>query len=266
MVLTDDQGVVVVAAHQVGGAMSRLRQVQQGRPYQLPPPAAGLPPDPQEGRDAWRSNLISTAQAAVAQAAAAAAAASNGDVAGSSGSKGRKRPRPSDGASEPGSSSNSSSSLPAGSVQAALVRSYQAVSPSLAQELCEAVGVSPASSPEQLVGGQWDALYNAWRQWQQCLANSSFSPSSCSSTGRFSMLGAYPQQHASAHALLDTYYSSLQAADLHTSLHQRLSAAVGNALKKARGRVYSFNQQLQAAEQVDAVQKQADLIMANVYR
>lgn len=262
MVLTDEQGMVVVAAHQVGGAMSRLRQVQQGRPYQLPPPAAGLPPDPQEGLDAWRSNLISTAQAAVAQAAAAAR---NGDAAGSSGSKGRKRPRSSDGASEPGSSS-SSSSLPAGSVQAALVRSYQAVSPSLAQELCEAAGVSPASSPEQLVEGQWDALYNAWRQWQQCLANSSFSPSSCSSTGRFSMLGAYPQQHASAHALLDTYYSSLQAAELHTSLHQRLSAAVGNALKKARGRVYSFNQQLQAAEQVDAVQKQADLIMANVYR
>jgi hypothetical protein len=66
--------------------------------------------------------------------------------------------------------------------------------------------------------------------------------------------------------MLETYYSSLQAAELHASLHQRLTAAAKGALKKARGRVAAFKQQLASAAAAGAVQRQADIIMANVYR
>jgi hypothetical protein len=58
----------------------------------------------------------------------------------------------------------------------------------------------------------------------------------------------------------------LQAGEAYAGLHQRLSTAVKQALKKARGRVKSFEQQLQAADEVAAVQKQADIIVANIYR
>jgi hypothetical protein len=80
------------------------------------------------------------------------------------------------------------------------------------------------------------------------------------------VLGAYPRVFDSVHALLEAYYSSLQASELHAALHQRLSAAARGALKKARGRVAAFRQQLAAAEGAGGVQRQADIIMANVYR
>jgi hypothetical protein len=68
------------------------------------------------------------------------------------------------------------------------------------------------------------------------------------------------------HELVEAYYSSLQASELHASLHQKLTAAARGALKKARSRVTAFQQQLAAAEGVGAVQRRADIIMANVYR
>lgn len=66
--------------------------------------------------------------------------------------------------------------------------------------------------------------------------------------------------------MLEAYYSSLQGAELHASLHQKLAAAAKNALKKARGRAAAFRQQLVAAEAAGGVQRTADIIMANVYR
>jgi predicted ribosome quality control (RQC) complex YloA/Tae2 family protein len=65
--------------------------------------------------------------------------------------------------------------------------------------------------------------------------------------------------------MIEGYYRSLQAGEVYAGLHQRLSTAVKQALKKARGRVKSFEQQLQAADEVAAVQKQADIIVANIY-
>jgi hypothetical protein len=58
------------------------------------------------------------------------------------------------------------------------------------------------------------------------------------------MLGAFEEAHDSAHALVDDYYSRLQAGELHAQLHQRLSAGVRQALKKARGRLASFQKQV----------------------
>jgi hypothetical protein len=80
------------------------------------------------------------------------------------------------------------------------------------------------------------------------------------------VLGSYPQSHPSVHDLLDAYYRDLQAAELHSSLHQSLAAAVKAGLKKARGKVMAFQKQLAAAEDAGAVQRTADMIMANVYR
>ena len=71
VVLTSEPGAAVLAAaFQVGGAMSSLRQVQQGRAYELPPIVAGVPPSAEEPLARWRDNV--TRAAALAAAAAAA--------------------------------------------------------------------------------------------------------------------------------------------------------------------------------------------------
>eukprot|EP00775_Hariotina_reticulata_P013451 gene13451-13577_t len=98
------------------------------------------------------------------------------------------------------------------------------------------------------------------------LRSGDFAASSCPETSRFSALGAYPQRHECVHDMLDEYYRSIQAAELYAGLHQQLAGAVRQALKKARGRLRSFEQQMAAAGDAAAVQRQADLIVANIYR
>lgn len=140
------------------------------------------------------------------------------------------------------------------------------VGPSLVEELCSIAGVPPAADPTSLSHEEWSALHGAWLSWMQRLQDSFFAPSTCPLSRRFSLLGVYPQQHESVHALLDAYYYSLQAGEVYGSLYQRLSSAVKQALKKARGRVRSFEQQLSAADDAAAIQKQGDIIVANLYR
>ncbi|GFH11533.1 NFACT-R_1 domain-containing protein, partial [Haematococcus lacustris] len=53
----------------VGGAMSSLRLLQTGRPYQLPPLTSGLAPDSVKGLEEWRA-VVERAAAIAAEAAA----------------------------------------------------------------------------------------------------------------------------------------------------------------------------------------------------
>ncbi len=83
---------------------------------------------------------------------------------------------------------------------------------------------------------------------------------------RITFLGRPGSGVASVHALLDNYYSSLQVKELHGQLYGRVVAAVGRALKKARSKIKAFAQQLEGGAVAGAVQREADIIMANVYR
>ncbi|MFQ3680190.1 MAG: NFACT RNA binding domain-containing protein [Pseudanabaenaceae cyanobacterium] len=56
-VLVNGEGLVVAAARQVGDRQSRLRSVQTGEPYQLPPPRLAANPDPTEPLPRWRDRL-----------------------------------------------------------------------------------------------------------------------------------------------------------------------------------------------------------------
>jgi len=237
--------------------MSSLRQVQQGRPYQPPPAVNGLPPDPQEPLSTWQHNVTRAAALAAAERAAATAPAK------------QRRSQPA--APE---SSSTSRAVSAAAVQAAssttilagMTRAYMGVSPALVEQLCIATGIAADSSPDSLSPEDWQQLHQAWLGWLDKLHSKNFTPSSCPITGKYSVLGAYPTAHSSAQQLVDDYYRSTQGVEVYAALHQKLTSAVQQALKKARRRVSSFEQQLAAAEQVAAVQKEADSIIANIYR
>lgn len=57
VVLTNAEGLVVTAAHQVGTQQSRVRSIQTGRPYELPPALMGPIPSLQESQAQWRDRL-----------------------------------------------------------------------------------------------------------------------------------------------------------------------------------------------------------------
>lgn len=239
---------------QVGGAMSSLRQVQQGRPYHLPPAVNGIPPSADEPLSSWQQNIIQAAALAAAERAAAGAR-KHAAQAGQSGAAPSQQPAGS------GASSSTSETVLAGAT-----RAYMGVSPSLVEELCQVAGVSPTASPDSLSSQEWADFHIAWLAWLDRLHSGNFTASSCSSSGKFSVLGTYSVAHESVHDMVEGYYRSIQASEVYGGLHQRLSSAVRQALKKARGKVYSFQQQLTAADGAAAVQKEADIIVANLYR
>eukprot|EP00878_Enallax_costatus_P010306 GHUV01010756.1.p1 GENE.GHUV01010756.1~~GHUV01010756.1.p1 ORF type:complete len:558 (+),score=193.14 GHUV01010756.1:1099-2772(+) len=237
VVLTTAEGSILQCGYQVGGAMSSLRQVQQGRPYQLPPAVNGIPPSAAEPLNTWQQNITQAASLAAAERTAAVA---------------KKQ--------------HSSSSSSQETVLAGATRAYMGVSPSLVEELCKTAGVNPHSRPDSLRSQDWCELHGAWLAWLDRLHSGNFTACSCPSTGKFSVIGIYSQQHNSVHDMIDGYYGTIQAGEVYANLHQRLSNAVKQALKKARGKVYSFQQQLAAADGAAAVQKEADIIVANLYR
>ena len=57
LVLTDANGQIVTAAHQVSAAQSSLRTVQTGQPYELPPPLTGTLPSLQESQQRWQERV-----------------------------------------------------------------------------------------------------------------------------------------------------------------------------------------------------------------
>ena len=59
---------------------------------------------------------------------------------------------------------------------------------------------------------------------------------------------------------------ALQGAEQFRELRRQLLTAAAQANKKLQSRIAAFRQQLAGSEEADATQKQADLVLANVYR
>ena len=59
---------------------------------------------------------------------------------------------------------------------------------------------------------------------------------------------------------------ALQEEDRHARLHQQLTSAVQGLHKKLTSKIRTFEAQLLDVSKVEAVQKTADMITANIYR
>ena len=58
----------------------------------------------------------------------------------------------------------------------------------------------------------------------------------------------------------------MQGVDESGRLHQRLTRGIAAALKKAQGRMVQMRKQLESSKGSEATAKQADLIMAHLYK
>ncbi|GIL57435.1 hypothetical protein Vafri_12660 [Volvox africanus] len=252
VILSGADGGVLAAAYQVGGMMSSYRQVQVGRTYSLPPQLYGVPPTAAASLEQWRDTLVGAAALAAASAAA------------------RQQQQKQLKTNAPGKPPPPPPPPPALTVGGRLVegflRAFHGVSPALVDELCGAAGVSPDVSPDSMTPTQWEALYSHWMTWQERLRSGKFAATSDPPTGKYSVFGSLPCRHASVHEMLEEYYGVLAAVEAHAQLHGRLLATVAAALKKARGKVRAFEQQLTDSGRSEEVQRLADLITANLYR
>ncbi|GAX79190.1 hypothetical protein CEUSTIGMA_g6630.t1 [Chlamydomonas eustigma] len=279
LILTDLERNILACAVQVGTSKSNLRQLQTGGVYQLPPVTSGMPPDTCSDFQEWRQVVIKAAQlAAAAQAASAAArqlsrSSKRKQVAGSGDSEAvgemqtHEDPHSAGGATA--EAHDSGGMFLEGTLIEGLTRAFHGVSPHLVEDLCYAAGLPQGSHSlitTALSEPHWQALYECWDAWIKRVRSEDWCCSSDTHTGRFNVLGTFPERHSSVFDLLDQYYNQLQSSEVHSQLHHKLASALAVALKKTQSRVFGFQKQLKDAEGADAVQMQGDMITSNMWR
>ncbi|KAI3435649.1 hypothetical protein D9Q98_001707 [Chlorella vulgaris] len=146
------------------------------------------------------------------------------------------------------------------------VRGFRGVSPQLARDLALAAGVGHDSRPADLDSMQWQRLYAAWQSWLDRLASGRFAASSCPQTGGFSLLGTQPQQVPCLLPFLHQYYSAPQEGEAFGGLKQQLCRVVAAAITRLHKKVAALQQQGGEGDRHLGTQRQADMIMGNVYR
>eukprot|EP00192_Tetraselmis_astigmatica_P007087 CAMPEP_0117698122 /NCGR_PEP_ID=MMETSP0804-20121206/29597_1 /TAXON_ID=1074897 /ORGANISM="Tetraselmis astigmatica, Strain CCMP880" /LENGTH=703 /DNA_ID=CAMNT_0005512425 /DNA_START=58 /DNA_END=2170 /DNA_ORIENTATION=+ len=153
-------------------------------------------------------------------------------------------------------------------VTESLVRGWQGVSPSLAQELCLRSGLSTAATVNGLSEEQWQALHPEWLGWLQALREGSFRPCVCEETAAYSVLGSYKgtATAGSLHALLHGYYSNLQGGQQFGQILSSVRSAVKSALKRLNTKIAQLEKQMGSSGKNEEVQKLGDLLMANLHR
>lgn len=162
-----------------------------------------------------------------------------------------------------------------GAVGHSLVKSFQGVSTSLAQQLLAAAKVEAECLTQDLTDRQWQSLFEAWQTWLNCLKNLWFLP--MIQGDRYQVLDLTRDlvkdfskgtlaPELSVNQLLQSYYSDRLQAETFTQLRQQLLQALSHQLQKLDQKVQQFNQKLQEADQAEQVKTTADLLISHLYQ
>ncbi|KAL0055410.1 hypothetical protein WJX82_000207 [Trebouxia sp. C0006] len=145
-----------------------------------------------------------------------------------------------------------------------MVRAYQGVSPALSQEICALAAIfsqDPVDTPPH----EWQELFKQWQNWLTRLQDGNFAPGVDQDTGRYSVLGSLPQI-SSVHGAMHDYHTQSEGSEQFKQLQQQLSTVLTRSLHKIRRKIANFEKQMGSTEESEAIQKQADMLTANIYR
>lgn len=153
-------------------------------------------------------------------------------------------------------------------VAQALSRTFQGVSSALGRELCVKAGLSSEVQSDNMTSEAWQQLHQQWLLWLELCEDSSrmFRATRSSDTGSISVLGTFDQPCESVQEGVGAMYAAAQAAERFDQLRATLQRAVKTSHKKLKGKIAALEKQKTAAVEAEAVQKLADLFMANVYQ
>ncbi|KAA6421415.1 MAG: hypothetical protein FRX49_08692 [Trebouxia sp. A1-2] len=145
-----------------------------------------------------------------------------------------------------------------------MVRAYQGVSPALSQEICALAAVF-SQDPVNTPAHEWQDLYKQWQNWLTRLQDGNFAPGVDLDTGRYSVLGSLPHV-SSVHGAMHDYHTQSEGSEQFKQLQQQLSTVLTRALHKIRSKIANFEKQMGSTEESQALQKQADMLTASIYR
>lgn len=152
---------------------------------------------------------------------------------------------------------------PSGVAQA-MMKGYQGVSAALARELCMRAQIFPDDVPSDLDADAWENLHEQWQMWLSVCESGLFRVTQ-DVEGRLSVLGSFDQPRHSIHEAVNEQFFVAQAAERFMQLRAALTRVISAAAHKLKGKLSAFEKQLKSADEAEATQKLADLVMANVY-
>jgi predicted ribosome quality control (RQC) complex YloA/Tae2 family protein len=153
-------------------------------------------------------------------------------------------------------------------ISRSLLTNYRGLSSALARSLLVEAGVDPATKTDAIAIADWQALFAAWQNWLQCLAQRQFTPTLIdkgykvigrSGSDRNADISGYP-----INDLLCGYYRDRLQEREFKQLWQQISQVIQSQIAKLGHKSEDFRQRLGKAEQADELKHQADLLMAHL--
>ncbi|MDX1976051.1 MAG: NFACT RNA binding domain-containing protein [Pseudanabaenaceae cyanobacterium bins.68] len=148
-----------------------------------------------------------------------------------------------------------------------LVKSFQGVSTSLAQQLLAAAKIQPHCLTKELSSSQWQDLFGAWQTWLDALKHNRFVP--VIKGDRYQIVDFAKDASVLAlqtNQILQSYYGDRLQAETFEQLRQQIMQTLSHQLQKLEQKVEQFNQKLAEARQAEQVKVTADLLIANLYQ
>jgi predicted ribosome quality control (RQC) complex YloA/Tae2 family protein len=151
------------------------------------------------------------------------------------------------------------------SLKQALLSGYQGVSPSLVKQLIDPeLAALPVS---QLSNGQWQRLHARWLLWLQALEQERFSYSPTESGGYCCWWQpAQPSGTGSLNTGLAAYYAAVLDQRAFAALQHQWLGRLEQLQSRERDQWQHQQELLQAGEQADALQAQADQLLCQAHR
>ncbi len=279
-VLTQADGTIVTAAHQVSDRQSSIRPIQTGQPYQLPPKLLDAVPNPEEPRDRWQERVALVPGPIARQLLKTYRGLSSPLARSLTQAAGIDPETPSDRLTDP--DWRNLFQIWQTWLQALETGTFAPVLQFAAPQPTPTLTLDPSTWPSAPLGysvlgpQRWAELCSQRGDNPPQLNPSQLNPSQLNpspsldsgTTGdRQGNPAASVQQLAIANVqdLLNRYYTDALNRDTFTRLRQQLRQKLASLLGKLRKRLGDFQRQVDAAADADRYRAQADLLMAHLH-
>ncbi len=152
-----------------------------------------------------------------------------------------------------------------GELQRQLLKSYQGLSPVVAQGMIAKANLEPQQLNTSLNDADWTKLFYYWQEWLNILETNNYQ---CGWTadGGYGVLGWYLSVPVkSVHSLLNEYYVKKLNQESFQQLHHQLRQKVNSYLNKLKNKAANFQERLAQSQKSEIYRQQADLLMAHLH-
>ena len=154
-------------------------------------------------------------------------------------------------------------SLIPGRIDKQLIKTYQGVSPIIAQYLLNQSAILAIKSNQELTQEEWEKLYKNWQSWLQVIENKTFNFSK--TTQGYTVL-AETNNNQDLHKILNDYYNQQIYQENFNQLKQQLQQKIKNILTKLIIKRDKYQNKLNDSDKCEMYSNKADLLMAYLHK